>query len=159
MKANHQRSHWGYCNYFDERPFGESVLTTLTRQIDRGLQDSMMLYHYDFYPAESPRSGELTARGHAQLAKLLHRLQITSVPIQIQLADGDAELDQVRRQTVINAMSTMGVPVAESLVVLGPVRHEGVGIEASQTYQNMLESVISRGRTIRSGESATFGGR
>jgi hypothetical protein len=29
MKRCLQESHWGYCNYFDERPFGDSVVTIL----------------------------------------------------------------------------------------------------------------------------------
>jgi hypothetical protein len=159
IKAHFQKSHWGYCNYFDERPFGDSVLAAATRQIQRGLEDSMMLYHYDFYPAESEREAELTPRGRTQLQKLLSRMQITSVPIQVQTSRDDTKLDELRRQHVVSELSRFVPGEVGALVVLAPIRHQGDAVEATRTYENLIQSVISRGRTIQVGERATFGGR
>ncbi len=159
IKAHMQRSHWGYCNYFDERPLGESVYATLSQQIHRGLEDSMMLYHYDFYPEASQRAGELTPRGRTQLMKIIDRMQDHPTAIQIQITENQPNLNQVRRQHVVNALVMMGANVPEQLVVLAPMRHSGSAIEAGQIYENQLQSLILRGRTIQASGSARFGGR
>lgn len=158
-KAHHQRTHWGYAEYFDERPLGDSVLTAMSQQIDLGLKDSMILYHYDFFPMDSSRSAELTPRGRAQLMKFIDRMQTTATQIQVQADDESSELNQSRLQHVVDALAMLGAPTPGDLVVLAPLRHEGKANEANRTYENLIQSIISRGRTIQTGESATFGGR
>jgi len=159
LKAYMQRTHWGYCNYFDERPLGESVYTTLSSQIHRGLEDSMMLYHYDFYPEGSQNADALTPRGRMQLMKIVERMQDQPAPIRIQIAEGKPALNLDRRQHVVDSLTMIGAGLPDELVVLAPIRHKGNAIEAAATFENQLQSVISRGRTIKTIETSRFGGR
>jgi hypothetical protein len=154
-----QKCHWGYCNRFDERPFGDAVFTTLSRQVDRGTMNMMTLYQYDFYPEESARAAELTPLGNRQLLKIVERMQTVPAPIVIQITDDQPALDDQRRQQVVQSLAELGVPTSEEFVVLGTERYGARAVEAAETYQNLMNSIQSRGRTIQATGSARFGGQ
>lgn len=158
FKSFLQRTHWGYCNYFEERPFGDALLTTMDQQIARGSEDTMMLYYYDFHPRGSRLAANLTYRGNVQLLKMVDRMQYTGAPIQVQITPGDEALNESRRQRVVSALAQLGLAGADQLVVLQWQKHGARADEAVETMENLLESVRSRGRTLRAGESPMFGG-
>src|SRR5262245_39281358 len=64
-KPHLQASHWGYPEYFEERPFGTYVLQAEQMQVTNGLRDQQVLYEYDFNPGD--RSAKLSPRGEYQL--------------------------------------------------------------------------------------------
>jgi hypothetical protein len=153
-----QRSHWGYCNYFAERPFGDATLLMLSAQVNCGSEDMLMLYHYDFYPPHSQQEAQLTTRGRYQLSKMVWRLQITPVPITIQLLEGEHELNQRRLEQVVEVLTLYGVDHPDEFVTLGRQKHGVLAPEALVTSDNLLQSIELRGRTMQTGEAATFGG-
>ncbi len=157
IKSFLQRTQWGYCNHFEERPFGESMVVALSQQVDRGSQNMMMLYHYDFYPMESQRSAELTPRGKLQLMKMIVRMPTVAAPIMVQITANDPTLNQNRRQHVINSLALLGTPVPDEFVLLAPAKDGAQATEAIEIAENLQQSIISRGQTIITGQSAAFG--
>jgi hypothetical protein len=156
-KACKQRLYWGYCNYFDERPFGATVVNAMVRQIHRGAADLLMLYEYDFYPRESDKAGQLTPRGMWQLQKIVGRMQVTPGQIVIQVTDDDLELTRWRREHVLEALAQQGMPASEQLVAFGRQRY-GIGADdAVEMAQTLNTSTLRRGRTVSAGEQSGFG--
>jgi hypothetical protein len=160
LKDKLQRSHWGYCNYFHERPLGETVIEAMTRQIAHGTSDLMTLYAYDFHPLESPLNAELTSRGLYQLRKIADRIQYAPQPVKLQSVPELAELDALRVRTISEQLLEWGVVVGPEQIV--PVVLIG-GLPASEAREingTLLDDVRRRGRTVSGGGSAdvTFGG-
>jgi hypothetical protein len=146
-KPHLQASHWGYPEYFVERPYGSYVIQAEQMQIVNGLRDQQVLYNYDFTTdEESPR---LTPRGEYQLDKIVQRMQIAPCPIIIQISDvnnPNPELDEERRQSVLEELRKRGVPAADDMVVVGRPPVPGLqGIEAGLIYNNLLGQTEARG--------------
>jgi hypothetical protein len=91
--------------------------------------------------------------------KIIDRMQTSSAPIRVQASDAESDLDRMRREGVVRLLTLLGTDAADQLVVLSPKRYGGTATEAGLTYESELQSIILRGRTIQSIESATFGGR
>lgn len=138
-----QASHWGYPEYFYERPFGSRNAEVGLAMIAAGLRDQMVLYDYDFAPGED--AGVLKRRGLLQLEKLTQRMVATGHPIVIE-ASGDAELDALRRENVLAALAAGQFETDPTMVVVGrPGVRALDGVEALPTYQNVLEQTRLRG--------------
>ena len=103
-----QATHWGYPEYFDERPFGTDVLQAEQMQIVNGLRDQQVLYDYDFLTGD--QSDTLSPRGEYQLRKIIKRMEIVPTPIIIQTAITDPKLDEARRQHVLDALQVGRCP-------------------------------------------------
>jgi hypothetical protein len=143
-KPHLQASHWGYPEYFDERPFGTDVLQAEQMQIVNGLEDQQVLYNYDF--CQGDRSATLTPRGEYQLRKIVQRMATVSAPIIIQTSIDDPKLDEARRQHVMATLQTAGLPVVPEMVVVDYPPLPGLqGVEGVLIYQNLLGQTQQRG--------------
>jgi hypothetical protein len=139
-----QASYWGYPEYFEERPFGTYVLQAEQMQMVNGLQDQQVLYHYDFFQGD--RAATLSPRGEYQLRKIIQRMEIAPCPIIIQTSIVNAELDEARRQHVLDALEAAGVPVEPELVVVDHPPLPGLqGVEGTFVYGNLLGQTQDRG--------------
>jgi hypothetical protein len=134
-----QESHWGYCNYFDEKPFGSALRQAIGIQVAQAAPGQMVLYQYDFLASDSPSPAELTDRGREQLARIVQRLAYAPLPVTVEQTPGQPQLDQARRAHVLHLLQHQGVPVAEHSVIIRPVRHGQSSAEAVQIYENMLQ--------------------
>jgi hypothetical protein len=113
-------------------------------QVLNGLRDQQVLYDYDFYTGD--RAAELTPRGQYQLSKIIRRMEIAPCPIIVQTAITNPELDEARRQSVLEALRKAGVPASEDLVVADRPPVPGLqGVEGSIIYGNMLGQTQERG--------------
>jgi len=143
-KPHLQASHWGYPEYFEERPFGTDVLQAEQMQIVNGLEDQQVLYNYDF--CQGDRSATLTPRGEYQLRKIVQRMATVSAPIIIQTSIDDPKLDEARRQHVLATLQTAGLPVVPEMVVVDYPPLPGLqGVEGVLIYQNLLGQTQQRG--------------
>ncbi len=139
-----QASHWGYPEYFEERPFGSYVLQGEQMQITNGLQDQQVLYHYDFFAGD--RAATLSPRGEYQLKKIIRRMEIASCPIVIQTAIVNPELDEARRESVLEALRAAGVAAVPDMVVIDHPPLPGLaGEEGWSVYGNLLGQTRARG--------------
>jgi hypothetical protein len=144
LKPTLQEIHWGYCDYFEEPPFGCQVHRAVTAQVAKGYMDQFMLFQYDFRPADGPRGGELNPRGHAQLSKIVHRFQNMPAPLLIEKSYDDAELDSARRAYVLSVLQHHGVPIPEEAVLVVP-RHHTLSAQDALDISNLLRGLMSSG--------------
>jgi hypothetical protein len=146
-KPHMQASHWGYPQYFEERPYGSYVLQAEQMQIVNGLRDQQVLYNYDFGLGD--HAAELTPRGQYQLRKIICRMQISPCPIIVQISDvnnPNPELDEARRQFVLDALRQAGMPATDELVISDRPPLPGLqGSEGVMVYGNMLLQTQARG--------------
>jgi hypothetical protein len=144
-KPHMQASHWGYPEYFEERPYGSYVLQAEQMQVYNGLRDQQVLYNYDFVIG----TAELKPRGEYELQKIIRRMETVPCPIIIQSVDvnnPNPELDEARRQSVLEALRKAGVPASDELVVTNRPPLPGLqGVEGSIIYGNMLGQTEERG--------------
>ena len=113
-------------------------------QIANGLQDQQVLYHYDFYSGGRPSM--LSPRGEYQLRKIIQRMEVASCPIIIQTTVVNPELDEARRQYVLDALRKRGVAVAPEMVVVDHSPLPGLqGVEGMLIYGNLLGQTRARG--------------
>jgi hypothetical protein len=139
-----QASYWGYPEYFEERPFGSFVVRAERMQIVNGLQDQQVLYHYDFF--QDDRAATLSPRGEYQLRKIIQRMEIAPCPIIIQTSVVNHDLDEARRQHVLDALQAAGVPAEPEMVVVDHPPLPGLqGLEGTLVYGNLLGQTQARG--------------
>lgn len=158
VKPRLQRSHWGYCNRFEERQFGDAFVAATRGQIDRGSADLLMLYHYDFYPRTTQRGWHLTPRGRYQLRRMVQRVIFPRAPIKIQITYNDPKLDAARHHHVIQELKGLGIEISDDQVILARQKHAMSAAEATELNNGLLEIIKSRGRTVTPETSTSFGG-
>jgi hypothetical protein len=143
MKPCLQASHWGYPEYFCERPFGSCNLQATQTMIANGLRDQMVLYEYDFGFGDD--TGTLKDRGVVQLEKMIKRIPIVGCPVVIQ-SSGNAQLDAERQLHVLDTLAKLGMELEPEMVVVGRPGVRGLnGEEAQYIYWNLLEQTRLRG--------------
>ncbi len=152
-------SHWGYSEYFCERPFGSFLEAHMQTQIQHGLAQQMVLFRYDFVNQQGREGVELNPRGRQQLTKLAEVHQWTGLPLVIEQSLANPRLDAARRQAVLVALETMGAAIDPRMVQIGKPAAFGVsGEESSLIYPNQLQQTGDRGRS-RIGTSLRSAGR
>jgi hypothetical protein len=152
MKPFMQETHWGYCNYFDERPFGSSLKQAVGVQVTGGAKALFALYQYDFCDADGPMAAELNERGRLQVARIAQRLRVAPSPVVVETSGRNFALDSYRTEQVRKMLAKHGAPVPEGLVVVRPIFNRLDGVEALEVYNNLME------QTSRGGGGMTSGG-
>jgi hypothetical protein len=144
-KPHMQATHWGYPEYFEERPYGSYVLQAEQMQVFNGLRDQQVLYNYDFVSG----TAELKPRGEYELQKIIRRMEIVPCAIIVQSVDvnnPNPELDEARRQAVLESLRKSGVAATDDLVVTNRPPVPGLqGWEGVMVYGNMLLQTQERG--------------
>jgi hypothetical protein len=157
-KPHLQATHWGYPEYFEERPYGSYVLQAEQMQIFNGLRDQQVLYNYDFVVG----TAELKPRGEYELQKIIRRMQTVPCAIIVQTTDvnnPNPELDEARRQAVLEVLRKSGVPATDDLVVTDRPPVPGLqGSEGIMVYGNMLLQTQERGGGFDFDPSGDTGG-
>jgi hypothetical protein len=148
-------SHWGYPEYFRERPFGSFTCDYLRLQSLNGLIEQQVLYEYDFGDAGGEQAAVLNARGQAQFLKIAQRMLWTGHPLVIQRTDDNIELDEARRESVLTELFKLDSNAEVDSVVLRRVRVSGLGDRGERdfpttpglntTYENRLQQTLERG--------------
>ena len=145
-KCRWQHSHWGFPEEFCEPSFGSSASYYLQAQVSNGIASQMKLYHYDFGLLKSPQQHLLTLRGEYQLRKIAKLFERHPGPIVVQRTLGSPELDEQRRQTVIDTLVGMGYPVSSDDVVAEFDVRPGISsVEELLMNQNLLKQTLERG--------------
>ncbi len=131
-KAHLQASHWGYPEYFEERPFGTLVDAHITKQVVNAAAARMVLYRYDFHEGILGDATTLNPHGRRRLRTVARLAQCCEqCPVIIEPSDGHPEIDAARRQHVIEALAAMDCPVAGDRIVIRVPRSAGLrGVEA-----------------------------
>jgi hypothetical protein len=150
-----QATHWGYPEYFCERPFGTYARHAAHAQIANGLSDQQVLYHYDFLPGRD--EALLSPRGLYELEKIVRRMQFVPVPILVQQSDRP-DLDDARRRNVLSALADMNVPAEPEMVVVGRALvtwpqalpgPDGIVSEGIIVNGNLFQQTLERGGGFR----------
>ena len=144
-------THWGYPQFFCERPFGLYNNMAVHAHINQAAIDQLVLYHYDF----EEHSARLRLRGHKQLENLAEKAEWLGQPLIIQ-ETADRQLDERRKAEVVNRLVEMGVSqdVAGNRVHIGVpttfglARGAGLGMhsEPELIWQNQLRNSQQQGR-------------
>jgi len=153
-----QATHWGYPEYFEERPFGTLVCRHMGTQIANGRADRLVLYHYDFGDGILQDPSELNAHGDWRLCRMAAALQDDVCPIVIECTPGGAELDAARRSHVLAALRNRGLDVPEESVVVGTPPARGMsGDEAYEIYQGLLMRTRAGGHRFQGMSTFSYG--
>lgn len=141
----------GQCQF---APAGSALYGFMSTQIANGLAAQLTLYHYDFYN-NGPWHGRLSPRGRLQISRLARRLEFSVSPLVIETT-GDAAMDERRRRSVVEELSSIGVAADGTRVVLGYPEKQGIdGIEALLTRQSLLQQTAQQGSTGLQSQSDT----
>ena len=157
--------YWGYSEEFCERPFGTYARAALNTQVVNGLAAQIVLYRFDFRdPAatSTERAAKLNFRGHERLIKIVEKLKYVVAPLTIEMS-GDKELDEMRRQYVIDFLQDdLEFPLPEESVVIGRPTARGLdGEEAFSNYQNLMLQTKHTGAfspDLKERRTISFGG-
>jgi len=145
-KPHLQATHWGYPEYFHERPFGTLVREHLQRQALNGVTDQLVLYRYDFSDGPGMAAAQLNARGRDQVRKLANMSKETGHPITIERTRDNARMDRARRQAVLRELERQGVAASPEMVVVGTPRAFGMGgDDAIRIYANRMDQTQTQG--------------
>jgi hypothetical protein len=144
-------SHWGYPEQYIEPPLGATVYAPVEVQIANGQAAQMVLYDYDFYDTGKD-AATLNTRGRRQLAKIALLASRTPHPIIVEyLADRD-ELNELRRQHVVEELQKLSIEVPEIRVIVGqPPLTVLSGDDALAIIQGLLRRTASGTGTGASG--------
>jgi hypothetical protein len=108
-----------------------------------------------FYDHEFKGStADLAPGGKKHLAQIALRLEHVPFPVVIEESPHNArpDLDQQRRQTIVEQLGRLGLPNAEERVVVANAFPEGyTGIESESSYYNVLSDSFSGGAGRRFG--------
>jgi hypothetical protein len=132
-KPRLQASHWGYKEFFHERPFGTFTRACAQIQVLNGLEDQMVLYRYDFLDGPDETATQLSPRGKQQLRKFSEMMERCGLPITIE-KDGDAALDESRRHRILQQLRQWDMAASGEQVVVKRVPTVGIGGPGEQDY-------------------------
>ena len=121
-----RESHWGYPEYFNERPLGTYTLGYLHAQTMNGRIGQQVLYQYDFVDQSIGNAAELNSRGRDQLSKLVPIMMQTGYPLVVQRTE-DPQLDEARRELILQQLAELEVEVTDDMVVVRRVPVVGIG--------------------------------
>lgn len=152
-KPRLQESHWGYCDQFCRRPFGQAVAGHFHHQIVNGLAQQMMLFEYDFLETAGRPSEQLNDRGLYQLEKIAQRYQQGLGPIVI-ATSGTRGLDQARKQWVEGELKKLGVSFAPEHVLVRPAPRATLNASDLQNSQRLRDRLMSGGGALSGGIDA-----
>lgn len=148
----------GYRGPGADRPFPLGQVTDSfweTQQTNAEAAD-FIFYDHEFRMDTKTRTdtAELTPGGKKHLQQVALRLEHTPFPIVIEESphNGRPELDQARRQTIVEQLGRLGAMNAEERVVVANAFPEGyTGIESEGSYYNVIGSAFGGGAGRRFG--------
>ncbi len=153
LKPSLQYSHWGYCDQFEETPFGAQVRAHQRAQICSGWAARLWLYRYDF----CDDGAGLNAAGHQRLTELAREFPVWSHhALAIESTSGKPQLDAARREHVARLLEESGVPAQ---VVIGvPAVSTPFGDEAREWNALFLRQVRSGGSPMGGSTAGVMSG-
>jgi hypothetical protein len=149
-----QASHWGYREYFHERPFGSLYHAYMQSHIVYAALESMVLYEYDFFDGTDAPADRLKPRGREQLERIVQMMEKTGRPVTVE-PTGDAALDEARRRNVMRRIhEEFGYPATVGTVLLGKPTAFGLlkggalgqRTEPEANYHNLLQQTQQQGK-------------
>ncbi len=153
IKPRLQDSHWGYEEYFHERPFGRFNRTFMQLQVRNGIVRQLVLFQYDFNNNDNQEDHLLNENGEAQLSKIAEQVMRLGQPVVIQQSSRGREIDEKRRMHVVTKLARFEIP--ESMVVVQRVPITGLGAAGEQDlpsqnpwntiYENRLLQTLDQG--------------
>lgn len=141
-----------------DRPFPLGAVTDShweTQQTNAEAAD-FIFYDHEFVG----ETAQLAPGGKKHLEEIVLRLEHVPFPVAVEQSPYNAkpELDQQRRQTIVEQLARLGVPDSEGRVVIASAFAEGVtGIEAERAYYNAISNQFGYG--FGGGVGGRFGGR
>lgn len=142
-KPGLQEHHWGYPEEFGEKPLGYFVYGHMRTMVANGEASRMVLYEYDFH--ENKRG--LTSRGLLQLERIAYMSPRNFFPIIVERSSpSNPQLDEARREAVLEALAQGNFPVPPERVLVGRPQAHGLPGDQSETlYTNQGQSIQQRG--------------
>ena len=135
-----------------DRPFPLGQVTDSfweTQQTNAEAAD-FIFYDHEFRGS----TAQLAPGGKKHLQQIALRLEHVPFPVVIEESPHNAqpELDQQRRQTIVEQLGRLGLPNAEERVVVANAFPEGyTGIESEASYYNVLSNSFNGGAGRRFG--------
>jgi hypothetical protein len=152
IKPGLQDSHWGYHEYFHERPFGHFSRAFMQAEVRNAAIQQLVLFQYDFNNDDNQEDHLLNEIGEAQLSKIAGQAMQLGQPVVIQRSRRGSEFDEQRRKHVATRLAELEVP--ELMVVVRRVPIAGLGAPGEQAfpgqtpsnsiYQNRLQQTIEQ---------------
>lgn len=130
-------------------PNGTYVRRFRDAEAAKAEMDDFVIYKYEWtmVDPESERRNQLGPFGTYHINEIVKRLPFVPFPVMIQAHKIDGDLNEERRQYIVNILRLNGVPDAETRVVVGFPEAEGLyGDEAERIYLQMIAGQDSSGR-------------
>ena len=146
-----------------DRPFPLGQVTDShweTQQTNAEAAD-FIFYDHEFRYDTKGRvdTADLTPGAKKHLLQIALRLEHVPFPVVIEESPHNSrpELDQARRRTIVEQLGRLGLPNAEERVIVAGAFPEGyTGIEAENSYYNILSNMFGGGMGRRFGGSGGF---
>ena len=140
-KPRHQDKWLGYADEFCEQPLGACVDDHVKVQSSKGTAALMVLHQFDF----DKGSDKLNGRGKDELKRIAALLPRKFSPVVIERSN-DSDLDEQRRQMVLNQLSRGSFPIPPERVKVEVPDSRGLnGVEAELVNTNLLNQTQTRG--------------
>ena len=145
---------------------GSTVNPFLDAQEMEGEANDFVVYQHEFVT----NTADLNPHGVAHLQQIAARTSSAPFPVIVEASEaspatgqpvsfGCSGIDQMRRERIINILTSMGVPGASQRVVVGPALSPGLtSHEAEQVYQSGVGRNGNQNGGGRMGGSAGGGG-
>jgi hypothetical protein len=140
-----------------DRPFPVGQVTDSfweTQQTNAEAAD-FIFYDHEF----RGNTAQLSPGAKQHLEQVALRLEHAPFPVVIEqsLHNAHPELDEARRQTIVEQLARIGVPSAEERVVVANAFPEGyTGIESENSYYNVIGDAFGGGAGRRFGGTGGF---
>jgi hypothetical protein len=117
------------------QPYGWFVHGWQNAQASKAEADDFVIYKHEWFKGGT----ELGPYGSYHIQQILKRLPGVPFPVLLQVETQDPARNEMRRLVIVNYLAQVGVPDAETRVVLGYPEAEGLfGDEAPRIYQQLI---------------------
>lgn len=117
------------------QPYGWFVHGWQNAQCAKAEADDFVIYKHEWFKG----GYELGPYGIYHMQQILKRLPGVPFPVLLQVESQDPARNETRRAVIVNFLAQVGVPDAETRVVLGYPEAEGLyGDEAPRIYQRLI---------------------
>jgi hypothetical protein len=135
-------------------PNGTYMNAYIEAQAGKAEADDFVVYRHEWYLG----GHELGPYGRYHIDQIIKRLPTVPFPVLVQTQMNE-QIDETRRQVIVQALAAAGVPDPDHRVIVGFPQAEGLyGEEAPTIYRQMLRGTATGAGNTGFGAAGGFGG-
>lgn len=135
-------------------PLGAVMHSHFQTQVDNGLASRLVVYRFDFYNEPGTNHSLLNPYGIRRLQKIAPLLMNTFQPLIVEEVIERPQLNQARREQVLQQLAALSLPIDSSRVIIGRAPTPGLdGNEAIENHGNLLRQTVNGPKGMEGADS------